>query len=379
MSGLRVKLKPPFKLTPAATHLLAAALGAGLLAIGCWLWRAGGTPSAIPPDPDRTAPENYSWQKQPAPVFPIPPYAVHLAEARIVLDPGHGGHGGRPNWKCGPTGLREAEVNLRVAQYLREFLVTAGAEVHMTRDADVYLAPDTQSDNRLRVALANRLRADLYLSIHHNGSDKAQPNYTALFYHGAPDHNPASLCAARHILTGLNDALRLEQHLPCALLSDSLLARQGLQVLREARVPAVLSESCFHSNPEQERRLRAPVYCRREAYGYFLGLARWAQAGLPRVRLVPPTRGARRVAVELDDGLTARSGWGHELDKIVAGSLVVRVNTQPVPFTYDSFSQRVWFDAPNPEGANPPRIYVDFENIFGQHVLHPRFELSPGR
>ena len=81
------------------------------------------------------------------------------------------------------------------------------------------------------------------------------------------------------------------------------------------------------------------VFLRREAYGYFLGLARWAQAGLPRVRLLPPATGAvrrgRQLVVALDDGLTARGGWESEAVKILSDSLVIKVNDRPVAFTPD--------------------------------------------
>ena len=92
----------------------------------------------------------------------------------------------------------------------------------------MYLASGISEDNAKRIGLANKLRADLFLSIHHNGADNPQPNYTTVFYHGDPGHSPASLCAARYLLTGVNDALRLEQHLSCALLSDRELYQNGL-------------------------------------------------------------------------------------------------------------------------------------------------------
>ena len=68
-----------------------------------------------------------NWHKLPKADYGIPPYARYLQGIRICLDPGHGGQGHLPEYKRGPTGLREAEVNLRVAFYLRDFLSQAGA------------------------------------------------------------------------------------------------------------------------------------------------------------------------------------------------------------------------------------------------------------
>jgi N-acetylmuramoyl-L-alanine amidase len=368
------------KLAPIGTHAAAALCGAVVLLLALWL---GGTfkhpdkppaPSP-PPDPVATPPAGYSWTAQPEPDFALPPYACHLKDVLIVLDPGHGGRSDRANWKRGPTGLQEAVVNLRVAQFLREFLTAVGANVVMTRDADVYLDPDVSTDNHKRIELANQLNADLFLSIHHNGDDGPEANYTTVFYHGEPGDNPASCCAARHLLAGVNDALRLTQHLPCALLSDRVLYKSGLLVLREARVPAVLVEGSFHSNPAEEERLRDPLYNRREAYGYFLGLARWAQAGLPGVRLLDPPPGqvctGKSIVLMLDDGLSDRGGWGRDTLKIAADSLRVRVNGALVSCRPDLKKGTVKVPLPRKLKPGTLRLAVDFENVFGQHVLHP--------
>jgi N-acetylmuramoyl-L-alanine amidase len=334
-----------------------------------------------PLDPLRTAAREYPWTTHPPAAFPVPPYARFLDGVQIVLDPGHGGQrdpGG--TWKRGPTGLREAEVNLRVAQFLREFLDAVGAKVVLTRTEDRSLDLPDKEDFRQRAAVANELRADLFLSIHHNANDKPEPNYTSVFYHGAAGDNPASVAAGRFLLAGLNDALRLETHLECALLSDfAVYDRNGFAVLRLAEVPAVLTEASFHSNPEEERRLRDPVYNRREAYGLFLGLARWAQAGLPRVALLEPGNGAAKrggeATVGLDDGLSARGGWGADQNRILPDSVVVRVDGQAARFRLDLGKRQLRVTLPAVKG-DTCTLWVDFENVFGQHVLHPELRVS---
>jgi N-acetylmuramoyl-L-alanine amidase len=240
-------------------------------------------------DPASSRPDQYDWTHLPDPSFPIPPYAKFLQDVAIVVDPGHVGQSekNRPSgWKRGPTGLREAEANLRVARYLRDFLETSGATVIMTREQDVPLDISDEEDLADRAAIANKARGDLLVSIHHNAADKPEPNYTAVFYHADGAGSPASLDAARNLLTGINDALRLEKHGDCGLWSDLTMYPNGFGLLRRLEIPGVLCESSFHTNPDEERRLRDPVYNRREAYGMFLGLARWAQSGLPRVELV---------------------------------------------------------------------------------------------
>ena len=304
------------------------------------------------PDPVSTPALDYAWSEQPAPLFPIPPYARHLKNVRIVLDPGHIGQRDKGGtWKRGPTGLREAEANLGVALYLREFLQSAGA--------------------------------DLFLSIHHNGSDDLNANYSSLFYHDSPQHSNASVCAAVHIAAGLQDALRLERVIDAPVLNDRLLYNNGLAVLRMTRVPAVLSEASFHSNPAEEARLRDPIYNRREAYGMFLGLARWAQQGLPRVGLVSPADGDVRpggeVVLQLDDGLRSRGGWGTDRFDVLTESIRVSLDGDTLPHNYDAKNERLTITIPR--GAKPGgrTLRVDFQNAYGQHVLHPFLGLDVRR
>lgn len=368
-----------------APYIVGAAVGGLIVALGFWLMPSRSTTHAKRPDPLKGRPQDFSWTDQPEAAFPIPPYARYLFGVRIVLDPGHVGQrdpGG--TWKRGPTGLREAEVNLRVAQFLREFLVATGAQVILTRGVDRSLDLPDDEDLRQRAEVANALPADLLLSIHHNGDGNPRPNYTAVFYHGAPGHSPASLSAGRHLVSGLHDALRLTSQLDCALLSDyALHPGKGLAILRAATVPAVLSEASFHSNAEEEARLRDPVYNRREAYGLFLGLARWAAAGLPRVALVQPSDGQlgrkEALVVSLDDGLSSRGGWAAELSKILPDSITVKLDGQAARYSFDPTKRQLRITPPS--GTKPGRhtLWVDFENICGQHVLHPEIALEIGK
>jgi N-acetylmuramoyl-L-alanine amidase len=366
-----------------ASHLAAAVAGAALVALLALRPVSPTVPEGVLRlDPVVAAPDAFAWGEHPPAAFPIPPFARHLAGVRIVLDPGHVGQvdkGG--DWKRGPTGLREADVNLRVSKHLAEFLKVVGADVTLTREEDVDLGLSDPEDLSARVALANEMQADLFLSIHHNGGP-AGANYTSVFYHGLPGHSPASLAAGRHLVAGLSEALRLKQEVECPLVSDwAIYPGEGFRVLREARVPAVLSEASFHSNAEEEMRLRDPLYNRREAYGLFLGLARWAQAGLPRVRLVDPADGRlkprQQVVIGLDDGLTARGGLGNHTRKIIPETLEVRALGKAVEFEVDWNKRVVRFTPGRELLRKGGEVRVDFANVFGQHVLHPVIELRP--
>lgn len=232
------------------------------------------------------APDDFATQRIGSPEFPIPPYAKFLKGVKICLDPGHGGDAAKRGYKRGPTGVREAEVNLRVAKYLRELLTHCGADVKLTREDDV----DSSLTERANVA--NTWGADLFLSLHHNAIDnKPQVNHTTVWYHKDVDYRPSDIDLARYVCQGLYDSLALHEITDVPLKSDQLMYESGFGVLRAAQVTAALSETSFFTNPDEEQRLRTPEYNLREAYGLFLGLARYAATGLPKARLIEPADG----------------------------------------------------------------------------------------
>ncbi len=124
-----------------------------------------------------------------------------LRGRRILLDPGHGG---RFRGALGPNGLSEAEVNLGVALYLRGLLEWAGAEVFLTRSADVDLSTPVDStlagDLARRVALADSLRPDVFLSLHHNSNATRDPimNETQTYYPAGREGADLDLARAIH-------------------------------------------------------------------------------------------------------------------------------------------------------------------------------------
>lgn len=80
----------------------------------------------------------------------------------VVLDPGHGGS--NPGATGAVDGLFEKHLTLAVALAVRDRLVAAGIDVTLTRRHDV------TRTLRQRVAQANQLGADLFVSIHGNAS-----------------------------------------------------------------------------------------------------------------------------------------------------------------------------------------------------------------
>ncbi|HEU4698465.1 MAG TPA: N-acetylmuramoyl-L-alanine amidase [Gemmatimonadales bacterium] len=189
--------------------------------------------------------------------------AHHPLKGRfIVVDPGH-----PPAGATGPTGLREPEANLAVALRLRDLLAEAGARVVMTRERD------TAIDLLPRTQMAERLDAELLVSIHNNAlPDGVNPftnNGTSVFY-----NHLASLPLARAVEGALVRRLGIR---------DLGVGRGDLALVRPTWMPAILTEGLFMMVPAQEAALRSPEGQELYARGVFEGIRAYL-AGVARER-----------------------------------------------------------------------------------------------
>ena len=312
------------------------------------------------------------WEKLPREHYTIPPYAKYLKGLKIALDPGHGGMSHLPGYKRGPSGKREAVMNLNVALYLKQFLEAAGAEVVMTREDDRFVSI------KERVEIAEQAGCDILISIHHNFSSNPKTNFPAVFYHQHPDSSPVSLDLARNIYFGLVDALHLPDLSEEGLLSDSYIYPAGFGLLRRSKIPAVLLESSFYSNPDEEKRLMKRWYNRREAYGIFLGLARWAAGGIPGARLVEPASRIvhtkrPRIVYELDDGLWERHRRPDRPLLIYSESISLKIDSLKVPAVVDMRRRRLIYQPDSALTNGLHVLQVDLQNMFKNHNF-PRLD-----
>ena len=203
-----------------------------------------------------------------------------LKVKRVVIDPGHGG---RDTGAIGPHGVREKDVALAIARTLAERLRELGFTVVLTRKDDTYVSLDE------RTRIANEARADLFVSVHCNAArsrklagvetwtlNVASDRYAtrlATFENADAERTVSDL---RLILADLatrantTDARELAQSVQESLVRTlrSRVGRVGdhdvkhalFYVLLGARMPAILVETGFISNPVEESRLRTRKY-----------------------------------------------------------------------------------------------------------------------
>ena len=196
----------------------------------------------------------------------------------IVIDAGHGGvfRGAR-----GPAGLDEANVNLGVAYELAHLLNESGAAVTLTRTSDNdFVGGDSlrlRDDLKARVAIANTVDPDLFISLHHNADLRFDPAFNEVqVYYKLQDRGPsldAARAVASHLLQNLGE-------------DKGRVIGGNYYVLRNCVAPAVLCEPSFITNPEIESRIRLAEKQTLEAQTYFLGIVDYFSKGVPRVAAV---------------------------------------------------------------------------------------------
>ena len=222
--------------------------------------------------------------------------ALGLKIGRIVIDPGHGGH---DTGTIGPHGLEEKDlvldVGLRLGKLLQQRL---GADVVYTRHDDTFIPLET------RTAIANQAHADLFISVHANSSHNAEARGVETYYLNFTTSRDALEVAARENAVSDQSIYQLQQLVRTITLQEKIeesrefaadvqhalysgLATQnpGLQnrgvkkapfvVLIGAKMPSILAEISFVSNPADEHKLRSPAYRERIALALYRGVAQY--------------------------------------------------------------------------------------------------------
>ncbi|MEE8525169.1 MAG: N-acetylmuramoyl-L-alanine amidase [Thermoanaerobaculia bacterium] len=201
----------------------------------------------------------------------------------IVLDPGHGGE---ETGAVGSSGTQEADLTLRVGRALkRELERRLPVKVLLTRTHDVQVPHDN------RTAIANHNKADLFISLHFNSTfgPWAHGAETYFLSREASDELAAEAAAAEnrsigddsrpdldlqlilwdlaqsfHLAESQRFANLVQEELNLSLgLRDRGVKQAPFRVLMGAKMPAVLVELGFLSNPEEEAKLRSPAYVKK--------------------------------------------------------------------------------------------------------------------
>jgi N-acetylmuramoyl-L-alanine amidase len=173
----------------------------------------------------------------------------------IILDPGHGG----TDEGAKVQSMMEKRVALSTALMTKRQLETLGYRVILTRSRDIFLALPR------RVAIANKSKGALFVSIHYNSSPNAIAKGIEIYYYEAKGEarTRASKRLANHILHQVLD--QTEAH-------SRGVRRGNFYVVRETAMPAVLVEGGFMTNQDERSLLKDRKYLEKIAKGIAQGV-----------------------------------------------------------------------------------------------------------
>jgi N-acetylmuramoyl-L-alanine amidase len=198
-----------------------------------------------------------------------------LKVRRVVIDAGHGGH---DTGAIGLNGTREKDIALAIALKLAAKLRATGLEVVLTRDDDTFVKLEE------RTAIANQQKGDLFISVHCNAAASRTLRGIETYTLNTSSNRYSIRLAARenattergvgdlqYILADLatkantGESTRLAERVQRTLVRDLGAAHKNVRdlgtkealffVLLGAKMPSILVETSFISNPEEELRL----------------------------------------------------------------------------------------------------------------------------
>jgi N-acetylmuramoyl-L-alanine amidase len=225
--------------------------------------------------------------------------ALGLKVNRVVIDAGHGGH---DVGSSGPSGLREKDLVLDIALRLGKLIEEGlGSEVIYTRPDDTFISLKD------RTTLANERQADLFISIHANSTRTHSVRGVETYYLNFTTDSWALTVASRenaasdrpvHELQDLISKIALKEKIDesrefatrvqSALyeglsddnkgLRDRGVRKAPFMVLIGAKMPAILAEIGFISNPHTEKLLKTSAYRQQVANHIYQGMLSYAES-----------------------------------------------------------------------------------------------------
>lgn len=250
-------------------------------------------------------PESYAAAqlRKPAQSQPQSPAQTPAAQRiiTIAIDPGHGGHDPGAIAKNG-KGTKEKDITLAISRKLKSIIdKEPNMRAILTRNGDYYL------NLNQRQAIARKHKADLFVSIHADGSEKVHPRGSSVYTlseHGATSTTANWLAkqanqSGNHLIGGvdiasksgdmreiildlsmsatINDSVKLAELVLQEIgrinqLHKKTVEQAGFVVLKSPDIPSILVETAFITNPHEEQKLIDKTYQNKMANAIFSGI-----------------------------------------------------------------------------------------------------------
>lgn len=212
----------------------------------------------------------------------------------VVVDPGHGG---KDPGAVGIKGIREKDIVLKIAKEVKKKLSKRGVNVYLTRKTDVFIPLSK------RAHIANEKDADVFVSIHCNAWNNKKVRGTSTWILNATSNKRAIQIAAREnnvpvekmgdinkiILSLIQSAkLNISKKLAYYVQKDIVKELHGASqnigvkqapfyVLVDARMPSILVETLFVTNPSDAQLLSRKKHRRCIAEGISEGIIKFLE------------------------------------------------------------------------------------------------------
>ena len=186
----------------------------------------------------------------------------------VIIDPGHGGEDGGAE----ANGVTEKNINLAVSLMLSDYFSVSEYECVLTRKDDRLLYCQGEEKNKKRHDLINRVKFAndignaLFVSIHQNKFEI--PKYKGLQVYYSPNNKQSRVLA--EIIQS-----KAKQYIDVSNNREVKQADFRIKVLDMLKMPAVLIECGFLSNPEEAKLLSSMEYQKKIAFVSYLSLVEY--------------------------------------------------------------------------------------------------------
>jgi len=157
----------------------------------------------------------------------------------------------------------EYQVNLEISFRLKKLLEDAGIKVIMTRTTN-----DVHLGNIDRANMANQSNADLFLRIHCDGSDNKTTSGTSVLYPYKNEWTEPVYQNSKLAASAIQESLVKE----CGRKNNGIVERGDMTGFNWSKVPVVIVEVAYMSNPEEDKLLNTPEFLQSAAQGIFNGV-----------------------------------------------------------------------------------------------------------
>lgn len=189
----------------------------------------------------------------------------------VIIDAGHGGFDGGAS---GAGGIVEKDINLSIAVKLQEYCRLYGLDVIMVRteDTDVSGKSGGSLSDRKKADMKNRLRHtvdnpnSIFISIHQNKFPESKYWGGQVFYGVEHEDSPE---LAKILQKNIRSMLQPDNA------RETKKATKDLYLLYYSKVPSVIVECGFLSNPDEATKLSTPEYQQKMAYCIFTSIVEY--------------------------------------------------------------------------------------------------------